>query len=269
MESPPRQYRYLCEIGFADLTDFCSGWKVTQVRESSEFKSLSTFLRHCYRAGWTPHYLAEGLHRTLDWPRRRVRKDPFSSEEWEPLWKLLDTGDPCMHPQAAVFFYLLRYTGMGITNLVTLSKSRVEGDKIMTYRLNSGSEVWTLVPEWVARKLATCADNAGLYFFWDGHGDPPVERWAKRARMVFAKAGLPSRQPHHFRHHFAIEQLLHGTPVDEVARLLGYNSVAPMLRSYSGWVEQTQQRLEQHQHRVWEGDALHRRMREQQSQESS
>jgi hypothetical protein len=47
----------------------------------------------------------------------------------------------------------MRYTGLDVSTMMSLPKSHVRGNKILTYRLKNGSEVWTVVPEWVVEKL--------------------------------------------------------------------------------------------------------------------
>jgi integrase len=79
-------------------------------------------------------------------------------------------------------------------------------------------------------------------------------------RKLLDAAGLSHRTSHNFRHHFAVEHLLNGTPIEDVSRLLGHNSIRITIQFYGAWVKQRQERLEQHQRRVWENDPLHIRM---------
>ena len=88
-----------------------------------------------------------------------------------------------------------------------------------------------------------------------------ASKWLARLRRLLDLAGLPHRTRHNFRHHFAIEHLLSGTPIEDVSRLLGHNDISITIKSYAAWIKERQVRLEGHQQRVWDADPLHQRMR--------
>ncbi len=73
-------------------------------------------------------------------------------------------------------------------------------------------------------------------------------------------AGLQHRTPHNFRHHFAIEHLLSGTPIEDVSRLLGHNDISITIKSHAAWLKERQVRLEGHRQRAWDTDPLPQRM---------
>jgi integrase len=87
-----------------------------------------------------------------------------------------------------------------------------------------------------------------------------ASKWFARLRKLLDLAGLQHRTPHNFRHHFAIEHLLSGTPIEDVRRLLGHNDISITIKSYAAWIKERQVRLEGHQQRVWDTDPLHQRM---------
>jgi integrase len=159
---------------------------------------------------------------------------------------------------------MMRYTGLDVSTLLTLPKSAVRGNRVLTYRLKNKAEVWTVIPQWVADKLQSAPHDGQMHFFWSGAGLPHTRasKWFSRLRKLLDLAGLPHRTPHNFRHHFAVEHLLSGTPIEDVARLLGHNDVNVTLRSYAAWVERRQAQLEAHQQRVWSSDPLHLKMTE-------
>lgn len=166
--------------------------------------------------------------------------------------------------QTEAFVLLMRYTGMDVSTTMTLRKSRVRGNQILTYRLKNSSEVWTVVPDWVIEKLWQAQHDSDEFFFWTGNGKPHTRasKWFSRLRKLLNLAALPHRTPHNFRHHFAVEHLLNGTPIEDVSRLLGHNDISVTIKSYAAWIKRRQEKLEGHQRRVWENDPLHRRMRE-------
>lgn len=60
---------------------------------------------------------------------------------------------------------------------------------------------------------------------------------------MFKAAGLKGSS-HRFRHTFAVELLLAGVDVSEVARMMGHNSSATTEKYYSAWVQARQKQME-------------------------
>jgi integrase len=92
------------------------------------------------------------------------------------------------------------------------------GIKFLTHRLKNGSEVWTVVPEWVIEKLWQVPHDSEQFFFWSGNSKlhTRASKWFSRLRKLLNLAELLHRTPHNFRHHFAVEHLLNGTPIEDV-----------------------------------------------------
>jgi integrase len=269
MEEAPRRYQFITEIRFPDLTDLCSSWVGANRTKVRDLGILTSFLKYCNRADFTPKNIGEGLFRTMNWPDDEGPREPFNSQELESIWAVLPdypdqygrSGTPIAR-QTEAFVYLLRYTGMDVSTTMSLRKTAVRENTILTYRLKNGSEVWTVVPEWVVEKLQAAPHDSDTYFFWSGEGSPHTRasKWFSRLRKLFDLAKLPHRTPHNFRHHFAVEHLLRGTPIEDVSRLLGHNDIGVTIKSYAAWVKDRQTRLEGHQQRVWSSDPLHQRM---------
>jgi len=57
-------------------------------------------------------------------------------------------------------------------------------------------------------------------------------------------AGIQNGHPHRFRDTFAVETLLAGTPLEQVAALLGHSSIKVTERHYAPWVKYRLQQLE-------------------------
>jgi len=269
MEIAPRRYQFMDEIRFPDMTDFCSTWTNANATKIRDLAVLTSFTRYCLRADFSRKNLGDGLFKVMKWTDNEEAREPFTAQELEALWaalpKLPDEygrlGQPIAR-QIEAFVYLMRYTGMDLSTTMTLPKSHVRGNQILTYRLKNGSEVWTIVPQWVIGKLAAAPHDSNKYFFWSGEGLPHTRasKWFNRLRKLLDLAGLQHRTPHNFRHHFAVEHLLRGTPIEDVSRLLGHNDISITMRSYAAWIKDRQVRLEGHQQKVWSSDPLHQRM---------
>lgn len=269
MDASPRAYQYITDIRFVDVTDFCSSWAGANRTKLRDLGILTSFFKFCHRADFTPKHIGDGLFKTMNWPDDEGQREPFTSQELESLWKVLPNlpdeygrlGQP-IAKQTEAFVLLMRYTGLDVSTMMSLPKSHVRGNKILTYRLKNGSEVWTVVPEWVVEKLQAAPQDSSKYFFWSGEGrmHTRASKWFARLRKLLDLAGLQHRTPHNFRHHFAIEHLLSGTPIEDVRRLLGHNDISITIKSCAAWIKERQVRLEGHQQRVWDTDPLHQRM---------
>jgi integrase len=269
MELAPRRYQFIDEIKFPDLTDLCSSWTGANRTKVRDLGILTSFLKYCHRSDFIPKNIGDGLFRTMHWPDDNGQREPFTAADLEAIWTVLPNlpdeygrlGQP-IAKQIEAFVYLMRYTGMDVSTTMSLPKAHVRGNTILTYRLKNGSEVWTVVPEWVVEKLQAAPHDSDTYFFWSGSGSrhTRASKWFSRLRKLLDLAKLPHRTPHNFRHHFAVEHLLRGTPIEDVSRLLGHANIGVTMKSYAAWIKDRQIRLESHQQRVWSSDPLHQRM---------
>lgn len=280
MEASPRNHQFMTEVRFHDLTSFCSTWEGADQSKLRDLGILTSFLNYCYRADFTPKNIGDGLFATLQWRDDEGPREPFRSRSTEPeirpeedelemLWKALAffpdeygrLGQP-ISAQTEAFALVMRFTGIDVSTTMALPKSHVRENRILTYRMKNKSEVWTVVPGWVVAKLWAAPHDSEEFFFWSGNGKrhTRASKWFSRLRKLLDSAGLKHRTPHNFRHHCAVEHLLNGTPIEDVARLLGHNDISVTIKSYGAWVKARQDKLEGHQQRVWELDPLHKRM---------
>ena len=70
-------------------------------------------------------------------------------------------------------------------------------------------------------------------------------------RRLFELAGVEGGHAHRFRDTFAVELLLSGVPIDQVAVLLGHSSVKITEKHYSPWVKARQDQLEAAVRKAW------------------
>lgn len=95
--------------------------------------------------------------------------------------------------------------------------------------------------------------SRGPYFFWTGNGLPKtaVADWQRTLRKLFDLAEVKNGHAHRFRDTFAVELLLSGVPIDQVAVLLGHSSVKVTEKHYSPWVKARQNQLEAAVRKAW------------------
>jgi len=107
--------------------------------------------------------------------------------------------------------------------------------------------------------LAKSPQTNPLYFFWTGQcSQGTVARdWHSKLAKLFTATWIPNLgYPHRFRDTFAVEQLLSGTPIDQVSALLGHSSIKVTERHYVPWAKARQEQMEANVVPSWEGDPL-------------
>ncbi len=158
---------------------------------------------------------------------------------------------------------LLRWSGLSLGDGATLERSRLNPDNtLFLRRAKTGVPVYTLLPDFVADGLRNVPPGLKpnpAYFFWSGNGEKKsyVKDWGRAYSKLFKLADL--RKPdgsrkrcfaHMFRDTFAIEQLLSGMSLEEVALLLG-NSVKVCEKHYAPFVRARQQQIIESQKKSW------------------
>jgi integrase/recombinase XerD len=237
-----RGIKYLDSVTLGILEEYRSTWKVANVTAKFEQARLRAFFRYCYEHHWIPENHASRLAKiTCDQPPTQ----PFTREEYESM--LAHAKKPMTH----LFIRTLRWSGLAIGDAIRLDKSKLIDGRLFLRRAKTGVEVFCPLPEDVARDLAAVKSN---YFFWNERCTLETcrKRWAEKMKRVCLKAGIGQRaHPHMLRDTFAVELLLQGVSVEDVAALLGHASIATTIRYYAPWVRARQERLEASVRKSW------------------
>jgi integrase/recombinase XerD len=153
---------------------------------------------------------------------------------------------------------ILRYTGMRIGDVVSLTSDRVTLNRLHLYTAKTGKPVNTILPDFVFEALEKCPKTTETHFFWNGTSklDIIVGSWRRRLQRLFKIAAVPKGHAHRFRDPFSVGLLLAGVPIERVSVLLGHQSVRITERHYSPWVHARQEQLEQDLKRAWEKDPV-------------
>jgi integrase/recombinase XerD len=165
-----------------------------------------------------------------------------------------------LRSRVTALLLLLRYSGLRIGDAVSLERTRLSDDgRIFLYMAKTGNPVRVLVPRHVAKMLQELCNTNPRYFFWTGNGllKSAVADWQRTFRRLFKLAAPDKRcYPHMFRDTFAVEMLLAGVPLDQVAMLLGHSSVKITEKHYAPWIRARQAQLEESVRMAWAADPL-------------
>lgn len=229
------------------LRAFRESWDFAPITHQKNLEFLRAFLRFAEHSGW----IAENPGRALKPPKVTPEPTlPFSKTEVKRLLDACATfngnGD-----RLCAMILLLRYSGLRISDAVSLTRDRVANGKVFLYTQKTGTPVWVPVPKKVTQALAAMPGEK--YFFWSGNGKlkSAIEDW-RRSLMSLAKlAVVKDASFHRLRDTFAVELLLAGVPIEQVSILLGHSSIKVTEKHYAPWVRSRQQQLEAAVKKAW------------------
>jgi integrase len=260
-----RGIRYLEEFDLKLLREFRATWKNRNLSAKKKLEQMRGFFRFWVRCG----VLTGNPTLELDAPIvKQLPTLPFERSEiarilyaCDHLYIYTDNYKRVGQPNAKrikALVLLLRYSGLRIGDAVTLQVSRIADGKVFLRTAKTGTHITCPLPPIALDALEVCPRSNPLYFFWTGKcSRGTVARdWHSKLAKVFTAAKIPNAHPHRFRDTFAVEQLLSGTPIDQVSALLGHSSIKVTERHYAPWVKARQEQLEANVIRSWEGDPL-------------
>jgi len=258
-----RGVRYLAEFDLNLLRDFRGTWKNRNLSAKKKLEHLRGFFRFCVRGGALTANPATGLDAPIV---KQPPTLPFERDEMVQLLNACDrfytdnygrVGQPNARRIKALVL-LLRYSGLRIGDAATLPASRIAQGKLFLRTAKTGTTVSCPLPPLVLDALNDCPRTNPLYFFWTGQcSRGTVARdWHSKLAKLFKLAGIRNGHPHRFRDTFAVESLLAGTPLEQVAALLGHGSIKVTERHYAPWVKARQEQMEASVIRSWENDPL-------------
>jgi integrase/recombinase XerD len=221
----------------ATLRNFRESWNNKNFSARKKLEALRTFFRFVHGSVWLPTNPASGIKppKVNDAPTL-----PYSKEEFARVLKAC-TNYPnkrnALRLRALVL--LLRYSGLRITDAVTLSKHQIK-DGVLTLRTaKTGTDVRIpLHPDAVAPLKAIETDNL---YFWSGllTKKSCVGDYQRAFKKLYELAGVENGHAHRWRDRFVVELLMKKVPIEDVAVLLGRSSI----KSYSPWVKARQVQL--------------------------
>jgi len=275
----------VADVTFNDLAEFRAEWTEALTTQRRNQESMKGFFRFCVRAD----FIAKSPAADLDAiPEGRPKTEPFTREEIDRIFAAVNSlpdeygrqGQP-IADQTRAFILVMRYTGLSIGDTAKLEKCDVDGCRIRTYRKKTGEDVFTRVPQFVVDALNAAPHDSDRYYFWTGGGKlhTRTSKWGNRLQRLFAAAGVrivesekrkrsggklkgetevmrvSKATPHMFRHTLVRDLLEAGTPMEEIAELLG-NSMKIVEKYYSKWDTRRQARLEKRLEDFWQHDPL-------------
>jgi integrase/recombinase XerD len=258
-----RQGLYLLRDFNADVLElFQSEWTGGDVTLSKALERLKSFCRAAFLRKW----IDENPALTLRGPKPKPRPTlPFTQEEMTSILAAVEkypdksrkTGQ-ANALRLRAFVLTLRYTGMRLGDVATLSTDRLIGNKIQLYTQKTGVPVYCVLPQFVADLLECLPKISERYFFWTGNSTIHTVNgvWQRTLQSLFKLAEIKNGFAHRFRDTFSVELLLAGVPIEQVSILLGHSNIKVTQQHYNPWVRDRQLQLEADLQRAWNRDPI-------------
>jgi integrase len=164
--------------------------------------------------------------------------------------------------RARAMVFLLRFTGLRISDVATLARERVRDDRIYLYTMKNGKPIFLPIPPVLKETLEALptpkgAVGASKYFFWSGNGTTRafIRGVTRTLARVFELSEVAAAHAHRFRHTLATALLEKGWTTENVAIVLG-STPDIILRHYAQWTIQRQERVSSLAQDVWSGKFL-------------
>ena len=246
----------LDELTVTKLREWRSTWKDGALSAKKKQERVVGFFHFCVSSGWMKHNPAKQLSSIKV---QQKTTDYFTRAEMESIvtgTHLIQNGQRLL-----ALILLMRWSGLAIRDAVTLERSRLSADdSIFLYRAKTGTPVHVTIPPEVASLLRKLGNSNPRYFFWTGNGNPKtaVADWQRSFRRLFKVVKLEHEDksakrafPHMLRNTFAVELLLSGMPMHDVAILLGHTSMRTTERYYTPFVSARQEQLTDQLRHSW------------------
>lgn len=248
------------------LSRFRATWKDGPRTAGKKLERLRAFFRFAHDRQWVESNPAT----RIKLPKVSIRPTmPLTHEEMVRILTACDglqvttpvEGKLNAHRMKTLVL-LMRYSGMRVSDAVTLTTDRLDGKRLFLYTQKTGVPVYTVLPDSVLQALEATPRVTDTRFFWSGQGkrESAICHWQMRLKKVFDLAEVSKGEgnaiSHRFRDTFAVELLLAGVPIERVSILLGHQSVRVTEKHYNPWVRSRQEQLEADVASAWNRDPV-------------
>lgn len=265
-KAPETKRKYRRILGF--LVDFCANASITYLDQVNvetldrhtlwrakagwawvkEVELLTQFFEFCRDREWT----AKNPARSLKRPRMIEANNivPYTKQEIIAIIAACDQIGRTSYERrrARGMTLLMRYAGLRISDVVTLSRDHIRGTRLEKRAIKNNRVIRVELPTAVIEALevlpppkAAAGDNRRFFSKDTANLRSLVKGAWRTMAAVFKQAGVKRAHPHRFRHTLASELLGKGGMLGEVAAILG-DSAATIGRYYAKWTPEYQSR---------------------------
>ncbi len=236
------------------LTKFRATWKSQHLSALKKLELLRTFFRFCEDRNWVAQNPALKLRNPKIEDRQTL---PFSQQKMIRILTACETIErsSTVKLRLRALVLLLRFAGLRIGDIVTLSPGRIQGGRLFLCTAKARTPVYCPLHDVILRALDSIPIT-GQHFFWTGQSMPKtaISHWQCELADVFEKAKVENGRAHRIRDTFTVSLLLQGVPMERVSVLLGHRSIRVTEKHYAPWVRSRQEQLEADVRQTWTAD---------------
>lgn len=239
-----RGIRFINDVDLTALTDFRAAWKVSPLTATKRLERLRGVFKFALQRKMVDENYAVALVSPKVKPNPTL---PFSKDEMTKILKTADSAKDKVDPRVKAFILTMRFSGLRISDVATLSVGSLHGNRLKLYQAKTGEPVSVLLPEHVVAALRSIKHKNPQHFFWTGHSKvtTTVGFWRARIAKVFDLAKIEGGHTHRFRDTFAVALLEAGASLESVGTLLGHTSIRVTQKHYNPWVKSRQDALDE------------------------
>jgi site-specific recombinase XerD len=249
--SASKSVRYVDQMNAESLDGYALWRNKTNWTWIKEIEILRQFFSFCIDREWTSKNPAKSLKR----PKMLEANDvtPYTQAEMVQIIAACDHIGRANYERlrARAMVLLMRYTGLRISDVVSLSKDHVKGRHLEKRAIKNRRMIRMELHPQVLKALElaprpkAAAQDSKMYFSSNKASLRSLVKGAQRTlKAVFKRAKVEGAHPHRFRHTLASELLAKGVSIEEIANILG-DSPATIRRHYAKWTPELQARHDQ------------------------
>jgi integrase len=148
---------HLADFDLDTLSKFRTTWKDGPRTSAKKLERLRAFLTFCLDRKWVQENPAKKIKQPIITLSPTM---PLSHEEWKDLMDACDRWITTVQPEGKLgalrlrsLLLLMRYSGLRVSDAVTLTTDRLDGKKLLLYMQKTGAPVYTVLPESVVQVL--------------------------------------------------------------------------------------------------------------------
>jgi integrase len=221
---------------------------------------VKRFLKYCVKMRWIAANPAAELRAikpdpSVTWPLLGGRYEKVIAATYEYDKRARRPSDQFGAEMRAII-ELMRWTGLRISDALMCAKSRIYGNRFSLTTQKGKTALTVIIPDHVIAALNSLPQRPDVhpnYFFWSGKSKHKslTGRWQRKLERLndylslTRDDGTPMRfHSHQLRDTFAVAQLLSGTSMQDLSKMLAHKSVKITEKYYSPWVPERQAALE-------------------------
>ena len=232
---------WLEHLDVTDFDDYRAVRHIGSLTWSKEIQTLRQFCEFCVRRRWLRRNLAKDAETPKNIKPKEVK--PYTKAEVAQIIAACDRFGRHSYERlrARAMVLLMRYTGLRISDVMTLDRDRVRDGMIHLHTVKTAGVVRLPIPVELQQALDELPVPRGAtlgcpYYFWNAHtaADVLTRKALRSLRAVFKTSGVRDAHSHRFRHTLATEILAEGGSIQDVADVLGIGAHVAT-KHYAKW----------------------------------